>query len=119
LAKSSNWPYPESLDAVIAAPRHHRLILENDRVRVLDTRIPPGDIVPVHTHRWPGVYHTVQFSHFLRRDGEGTLLFDSREVPPASRPQSGQGAFLENLPPHSVENVGDVEIHLISVELKD
>jgi hypothetical protein len=27
--------------------------------------------------------------------------------------------FIECLPPHSVENVGPAEIHLISVELKD
>jgi hypothetical protein len=116
LAKSSNadWPWPDSLDAVIAAPRHHTLVLENECVRVLDTRIPPGDTVPVHTHRWPGVYHTVQFSHFIRRDGEGNLLFDSRTAP-----RLGIANFIENLPPHSIENVGDGEIHLISVELKD
>jgi hypothetical protein len=116
LAKSSSadWPWPDHLDAVIAAPKHHTLVLENERVRVLDTRIPPGDIVPVHTHRWPGVYSTVQFSHFIRRDGEGNLLFDSRSAPPM-----GAAGFVENLPPHSVENVGDIEIHLLSVELKD
>jgi len=108
------WPWPPELDAVIAAPRHHRLVFENEQVRVLDTRIPVGDTVPVHTHRWPAVYNTVRFSHFIRRDGEGNILFDSRTLatllPPA--------AWLDCLPPHSVENVGDVEIHLISFELK-
>jgi quercetin dioxygenase-like cupin family protein len=47
------WPWPDRLDAVLAAPRHHRVVFENDRVRVLDTRIAPGDTVPIHTHRWP------------------------------------------------------------------
>ena len=108
------WPWPPELDAVIAAPRHHRLVFENERVRVLDTRIPVGDTVPVHTHRWPAVYNTVRFSHFIRRDGEGNILLDTRTfanpLPPA--------AWLDCLPPHSIENVGDVEIHLISFELK-
>ena len=108
-----DWPWPDSLDAVIAAPHHHKLVLENDRVRVLDTRIPVGDIVPVHTHRWPAVYYTIQFSHFIRRDQDGTVTFDSR-----SAPQMATGNFIEHLPPHSVENVGEQEIHLISVELK-
>lgn len=108
------WPWPPELDALIAAPKHHRLILENDHIRMLDTVIPVGETVPVHTHRWPGVYHTLQFSHFIRRDGEGKVLFDSRAL---SGPM-GEAAFLENLPPHSVENVGDCDIHLISVELK-
>ena len=111
------WPWPDSLDAVIAAPQYHRLVLENDRVRVLDTRIPVGDIVPVHSHRWPAVYYTISPGDFVRRDGDGNVLFDSRSVPGML---SASGAnFIECLPPHSVENVGPAEIHLISVELKD
>ncbi len=107
------WPWPDSLDAVIAAPKHHTLIIENDRVRVLDTHIPAGETVPVHTHRWPGVYYVIQSSDFIRRDQHGNVTFDSRKTPPQAT-----ASFLENLPPHSVENVGDCEIHLISVELK-
>ncbi len=51
---SETWPWPPELDALIAAPKHHTLVLENDRMRLLDTVIPVGDTVPVHTHRWPG-----------------------------------------------------------------
>ena len=108
------WEFPDELDAVIAAPRHHRLVLENDRVRVLDTLIPVGDTVPVHTHRWPGVYYTIQAGEFLRRDGEGNLLFDSRTAP--NRPGA---SFIECLPPHSIENVGSTDIRLVSFEMKD
>jgi hypothetical protein len=111
---TADWPWPDELDAVIAAPKHHTLILENDRVRLLDTRIPVGGTVPVHTHRWPAVYYTLRFSHFVRRDGEGAVLFDSRTLSTAMP----AAAWLDCLPPHSVENVGDVEIHLVSVELK-
>jgi hypothetical protein len=109
------WPWPDDLDAVIAAPKHHTLILENEKVRLLDTRIPVGDVVPVHTHRWPAVYYTLSFSHFIRRDPEGEVLLDSRTLPNRLPP----AAWLDPLTPHSVENVGDVEIHLISVEMKD
>jgi hypothetical protein len=47
--------WPDSLDAMVAAPEHHEILLENERVRVLDSRIKAGDTVPVHTHRWPSV----------------------------------------------------------------
>ena len=115
-APNSNWPWPDSLDAMIAAPQYHQLLLENDRVRVLDTVIPVGDIVPVHTHRWPAVYYTIAPGDFVRRDGEGKVLFDSRSVP--GMLTASAATFIECLPPHSVENVSGSEIHLISVELK-
>jgi quercetin dioxygenase-like cupin family protein len=49
--------WPDELDALIAAPQHHILLFENEAVRVLDTRIPPGQTVPLHTHRWPGTLY--------------------------------------------------------------
>lgn len=115
-AETAAWPWPDSLDAVIAAPQYHRIVLENDRVRVLDTRIPVGEIVPVHTHRWPAIYYTIVAGDFVRRDGKGNVLFDSRTVPGLLT--RAEATFMECLPPHSVENVSPNEIHLISVELK-
>ncbi|MBV8841529.1 MAG: hypothetical protein JO307_01850, partial [Bryobacterales bacterium] len=96
-------------------PKHHTLVFENERVRVLDTRIPVGDTAPVHTHRWPAVYYTISFSHFIRRDEQGNVLFDSRTAT-GSRPAAN---WADCLPPHSVENVGENDIRLISWELKE
>jgi mannose-6-phosphate isomerase-like protein (cupin superfamily) len=111
------WPWPDSLDALIAAPDHHQLLLENERVRVLRVHIAPGQFVPVHTHRWPSVLHVISVSDFIRRDGEGNLLLDTRSVkPPVPSPAM---VWSEPLPPHSVENVGNSQIELITVELKD
>ncbi len=111
----SAWPWPDSLDAVVAAPKHHTLVLDNDRMRVLDTRIPAGDVVPVHTHRWPGVYYTIAGGDFVRYDADGKVLLDTRVM---GNPVDEPARFIESLPPHSIENVGTSEIHLISVEMK-
>jgi predicted metal-dependent enzyme (double-stranded beta helix superfamily) len=110
------WPWPDSLDALTAAPKHHTVLLENDRVRVVHTHIPPGDLVPVHTHRWPGVVYVQSWSDFIRRDQHGNVLLDSRSINP--RPKAPAVQWLEPLPPHSVENIGDAEISLLIVELK-
>jgi hypothetical protein len=109
------WPWSASLDALSAAPGHHTLLLENDRVRVLETRIPPGDIVPVHTHCWPSVLYVLSWSDFVRRDAAGTVVLDSRAIGGGSPPSV---AWSEALPPHSLENVGTAEIRVISVEIK-
>jgi len=113
---TSPWPWPASLDALSAAPRHHTLLLENARVRVLETRIPPGDIVPVHTHRWPSVLYVLSWSDFIRCDERGTVVLDSRTAAGGASPPSV--GWSEALPPHSLENVGAAEIRVISVELK-
>jgi len=107
---------PSSLDAVVAAPDHHSVVLENDHVRVLDTRVKAGDTVPVHTHRWPGVQYILSLADFVRRDGDGELLVDSRTMDfPKEAPFV---LWSEPLPPHTLENVGDDVIHVIVVELK-
>ena len=42
--------WPAELDALIAAPEHHKLLFENEWVRVLDTSIPSGKMKHVHMH---------------------------------------------------------------------
>lgn len=111
------WPWPDSLDALTAAPAHHRLLLEDDRVRVLHTRIPAGDIVPLHTHRWNGIAYLQSWSHFIRRGEHGEVLFDSRQA--GDQPVIPCAQWLQPLPPHTVENLGPAEISIVIVELKD
>ena len=77
---AETWDWSDSLDALVAAPQNHRLLFENDDVRVLDTRIGPGETVPVHTHRWPGVLYVRSSADFVRRDGAGNVLLDTREA---------------------------------------
>jgi hypothetical protein len=111
------WPWPDSLDALVAAPAYHQRLLENDRVRVIHTLIPAGATVPVHTHRWPGVAYVVSSSEFVRRDQDGNVLLDSRNKSSSSAAPATQ--WLEPLPPHTVENVGSAQISIIVVELKE
>jgi hypothetical protein len=103
------------LDAMIAAPEHHDILFENDRVRILDTKVPPGERTPVHAHEWPAALYVLGWSDFLRRDENGSVLVDSRERPP---PAPGSGYWIEPLPPHSVENIGSSDLHIIAIEVK-
>ncbi len=108
---------PDSLDALAAAPNHHKLLLENDRVRVLDTRIAPGDRTPVHTHRWHSVLYVLSWSSFVRYDDQDNVLVDSRKIDAFKTPPTV--LWSAPIPPHSLENVGETELHIISVELKE
>jgi len=35
------WPWPDSMDASLAAPTSHRVLLDNNRVRVLEVVTDP------------------------------------------------------------------------------
>ena len=105
------------LDAVVAAPAFHALLLENEAVRVLDTRIEPGQIVPLHTHRWPAAYYVLSVGDFVRRDEHGRVTLDTRATPTGLRP--GTAVWSPALGPHTLENVGATTIHVVSVEIKN
>ena len=113
----AEWPWPDDLDAIVAAPEFRTVLFEDDRVRVLDGRGPPGATVPVHTHWWGGVLYILATSHFVRRDPAGNVLADTR----ASRtpPILGAAAWGAPLTPHSLENVGSEEFRTLTVEMKD
>ncbi|MGN6588764.1 MAG: cupin domain-containing protein [Sphingomicrobium sp.] len=103
------------LDAMAAAPDHHAVLFENDRVRILDTRVRPGERTPLHQHEWPAALYVQSWSDFIRRDENGTVLVDSRE---RSAPESETGLWIDPLPPHSVENIGSAVLRIIAVEVK-
>jgi hypothetical protein len=110
------WPWPDSLDALIAAPGNYTVLFENERVRVIHTRILPGQKVPVHTHRWPSVLFIFSWSDFIRRDPLGNVTLDTRQASEA--PKLNTPIWLEPLPPHSLENIGPTEIDNVQVEIK-
>ena len=112
----SSFGAQDPLDAMIAAPAHHSILMENEQVRVLDTRLAPGERTPVHTHEWAGALYVLSWSDFIRRDASGAILADSRSM--AAKPMPGDALWLPPLPPHQVENVGDKDLHIIAVELK-
>jgi quercetin dioxygenase-like cupin family protein len=114
-AKPVVQDWPEELDALAAAPKHHILLFENEAVRVLDTRIPAGETVPMHTHRWPSALYIVSWSDFVRRDGECVVVVDSRK---GEKLPEGTALWSGPLAPHTLENVGASELRAISVEVK-
>ncbi len=109
--------WPESLDALTAAPDNHEILIENDQVRVLDTQIGPGEQTPVHTHRWPGVLYVLSWSDFVRYDAGGNVLLDSRTF--SEKPEAGTTLWSAPLGPHSAKNVGNGVLRVIAVELKN
>jgi len=110
--------WPKDQDAVVSAPNNHKILLENDKVRVLEVTIAPNELEPVHHHQWPSVLYIMEAGDFIDRDGEGNVIMDSRQIPeslifPLTMYKNPEA-------PHSVENLSDSKvIRLIRVEMKE
>lgn len=104
-------------DAVAAAPKNHKILLENEKVRVLEVTVLPGETEPVHSHRWPSVLYIQAAGDFIDRDGQGKVIFDSRQLPsPLTFPMP---MWKDLEAPHSIENLSKtIAIRLIRVEIK-
>ncbi len=104
------------MDAVLAAPASHRVLLENERVRVLEVVIEPRTREPEHTHQSASVMIVDEPSRIRYYVGD-TLRYES-QARAGSSPPAGQVSWMEPEGPHSVENVDEHRYHAIRVELK-
>jgi hypothetical protein len=116
----STWE--PALDAVIADPKHHKVLFENERLRVLEVTLEPKDEEPVHHHRWPSVFVFDQVQppvHDFAPDG--SQLPPNRDVIQAIEKWNGQGCLVVHMAPQPagrVFNASEKTIHGIRVEMK-
>ena len=110
-------PWPANLDAVKAAPENHKVIFENEHVRVLEVTIAPHSKEPIHAHCWPSTLYIQQGGDIIDRDANGTILFDSRQL--KVKRTVPFVTWSPRQPPHSVENLDDLPMKLIRIENKD
>jgi hypothetical protein len=52
---SSKWRWPDSLDAIRAAPENHQLVYEDKNLRVLAVVLNGKKSEPIHTHKWKSI----------------------------------------------------------------
>ena len=105
----------DELDGVAVAPKNHRVIFENDEVRVLETTIAAGEKTPIHTHLRQTLMYVLSASHFIRRDENGVTLLDTKANPDFVLPKV---LFAESTPKHTIENTDTKDLVVIGVELK-
>ncbi len=119
-SQSSQWQWPESLDAVEAAPDSHHILLENDHVRVVEVEILPGEKEPTHTHRWPSVMLVDRAARIRYYDETEAVAFESdhRDPTETARRSPPDIEWLEPEGPHAVENIDTVPYHAIRIELR-
>lgn len=111
--------WPGDLDGVKVASETHKVIFENEHVRVLEVTIPPHSKEPVHTHCLPSTLYVQQIGDIIVRDPDGKLIFDSRQMKENEKQKAPFVLWNAGEGPHSDENPSDVPIKIIQIEQKD
>jgi len=94
---------------VAGGPQTHKVVLENDQVRMLDAHLPPGSTVAMHSHPPNTVYYMTDCKlKVTAPDGKTTV----------AEPKAGTAVYRGETK-HAVENVGTSECHLVQTELKE
>lgn len=99
---------PMSTDPTVTNPDLYQVVMENERVRVLEYRDRPGDRTTPHAHPDSVM---ITLSSFRRRLINGDDAVDVDLEPGLVRWLGAQS--------HAGENIGDTETHVIFVELKE
>ncbi|HEY1025426.1 MAG TPA: cupin domain-containing protein [Sphingobacteriaceae bacterium] len=94
-------------DPVKLNPGNHKILVDDDHVRVYEVIIPPGQKVAVHSHPRHVVYALSGGTLTLTKDGKSEAVTikegDAMDMPAES---------------HSTENTGSTEVKLVVVEIK-
>jgi beta-alanine degradation protein BauB len=95
-------------DIVQISPDVHRVIFENDTIRLLEVTVKPGATVPMHTN--PENINYILAGGTLRLVNPDDSVVDvqvvERQVIPAPVGR------------HAVENIGPTEVRTLCIELK-
>jgi beta-alanine degradation protein BauB len=91
------------------------LLLANERLRIFELRLEPGQRAPFHIHDKPYFWTVVDAGRGKQRFSDGTWTIHAYET--------GETSFREPSPEeplvHDLENVGDTTLRFITVELTD
>jgi predicted metal-dependent enzyme (double-stranded beta helix superfamily) len=110
---------PASFDAVAAAPNSHRVLLEDEKLRVLRVEVAPGVTEPIHDHRWPSVMYFEQpqpITYITYKLINGKPVETERfDAPAFAKSQTVRGD-PEGL--HAVTNRGSAPFVAVRIEFK-
>lgn len=123
---TTKWPWPDSLDAVTAAPNSHKVLFENDKIRILEVTTEPYGFEPMHTHRYPSVMFGPDndTSHYdivyYRCDYDSIkhVYFAKDSIRQRGGGIGTDEHFMKPEGPHRIRNLSNVRILAFRVEFK-
>ena len=95
-------------DPAKLAPDLYKVTLDNDRVRVLDIHMKPGQTSPMHSHPAYLIYCVTP----------GKIRFTMPDGKTADVDFKAGETMWRDAETHEPQNIGDTEVHVLNIELK-
>jgi uncharacterized protein (TIGR02246 family) len=104
---------PRKYLPLVAAPKQHKPVFEDEYVRVFRVINPPGGVAPAHVHVYPSVMITDTPATIVVRNEQGVVLRrrEAKTLPLVN-------FALPSKSPYSVQNVDNHPIKLWRIEIK-
>ncbi len=102
----------EKQDPVKVAPHNHKVLFENEKVRVFEANLKKGQKLPMHWHSHSVVYMLTN-AKVKSTSPDGSIR--------TNRMKAGVALWHAEwtTPSHAVENLGSSTIRWITIELKE
>jgi beta-alanine degradation protein BauB len=100
----------KSPDMVKASPKNCKVLFENDQIRLVEVRMKPGEVVPMHAHEADDIWD-------IKRAGKIRETVAGRK-PRVLNLRPGQAWHHAGPYEHSMENIGKTEYQSLGIELK-
>jgi hypothetical protein len=103
-------PAEENLDPIVVCGDTHKLMFENEHVRVMEARVPPGKVEHKHSHPHGLTVYLADYDVEIKTfpDGKSQKLH-----------RTAGTALWSNAVVHEVTNIGQNTSHAIRIELKN
>jgi hypothetical protein len=99
----------EDLDVLKVIPENYKLILDNQFVRVIEARVPPGTVEPPHRHMRGVSVCMTEYTIESRAVPDGEWVRSERKL---------GTVYWSDASLHQLRNVGKTTSHTIRIELK-
>ena len=124
-----DWNWPDSLDAVELHTHNHKILFENDKIRILEVILEPHEYEKLHTHSHPSVMFggdddtssidIVYYAYSYDPVTHKYFAKDSiRQHHGGQTNQPDTGYYMKPEGPHRVKNLGDHRLVFYRVEMK-
>lgn len=120
-SSNTKWTWPDSLDAVKAAPQNHTVVYEDSTVRVLQVLLGGHKEEPVHTHQWKSIMWITKpavpcliYQYNLDKN-QKFVATDSLTIP---HMETDIGQLIEPEGPTGIKNLGKEDGIAYRIEFK-